>query len=286
MDDLTESRPRDILWFRDSPFMRNRPFEVIGIGSPDWMKPRMIDRPNGTADYLFMYFPTPVQVRHAGILRDFPPGSFFLWTPGNRHNFGNPDQLWCHWWLHAKGEFVERAIRNSSIPCNVPIQLETPGLFPGLLRPIYDELNESVQFDYAVLEARFMLLVRLLDRALHPRPVQGHIPERIARVIRRMTDNPAVSPATLPELARIAGLSVSRFSAEFRATTGMPPIRFLLEKKMELAAYLLRDRNLRVSEAAEQAGFHDPLYFSRLFRRKYGLTPVSFRRRVEAGLQP
>ena len=43
---------------------------------------------------------------------------------------------------------------------------------------------------------------------------------------------------------------------------------------------------LRVSEAAEQAGFHDPLYFSRLFRRKYGLSPVSFRRRVETGVLP
>lgn len=63
----------------------------------------------------------------------------------------------------------------------------------------------------------------------------------------------------------------------FKRACGVSLHRFLLEKKLELAASLLSGTNKSVNEAAAEAGFSDPNYFSVCFSKKYGCSPSKFR---------
>jgi AraC-like DNA-binding protein len=79
----------------------------------------------------------------------------------------------------------------------------------------------------------------------------------------------------LSHLAGAARLGRSRFVQRFRLATGTSPRRYLELLRMEEARRLLED-GAPVGRAARQAGFSDPLYFSRRFHALHGLPPSSY----------
>jgi YesN/AraC family two-component response regulator len=58
----------------------------------------------------------------------------------------------------------------------------------------------------------------------------------------------------------------------------MPPIRHIIQARIEKAKYLLLRANLSIKEVAEQVGIENAYYFSRMFKQVVGVSPVSFRR--------
>jgi len=86
----------------------------------------------------------------------------------------------------------------------------------------------------------------------------------------------------LKALAQECGLSVSHFSRAFRHSTGAPPHQWLLERRVDVAKPLLRDRQLPLSEVALACGFADQSHFTRIFTRFVGVSPGAWRRRLEA----
>jgi AraC family transcriptional regulator len=86
----------------------------------------------------------------------------------------------------------------------------------------------------------------------------------------------------LEALAQECGLSVSHFSRAFRHSTGAPPHQWLLERRVDVAKPLLRDRQLALSEVALACGFADQSHFTRIFTRLVGVSPGAWRRRLEA----
>lgn len=85
----------------------------------------------------------------------------------------------------------------------------------------------------------------------------------------------------LATVAGVAGLSPFHFGRLFKEFTGQSPHQYLLLKRLELAATLLRETELRVTEVALSVGFQDVTNFARAFRRHTGLSPSHYRRRPE-----
>jgi AraC family transcriptional regulator of arabinose operon len=101
---------------------------------------------------------------------------------------------------------------------------------------------------------------------------------RIAHVIDHM-DRTLAEPLDVPALARLAGLSASRFAHLFRAEVGMPPARYLRQLRLRRARVLLEATVLTVREVMRQVGFRDPSHFARDFRRYHGIAPSTVRSR-------
>ncbi len=79
-------------------------------------------------------------------------------------------------------------------------------------------------------------------------------------------------------LAAIAGLSRAHFSRSFTALTGVPPAEFVQQQRMRRAARLLTaNRELSVKEIAALCGMQENNYFSKVFRKAYGVSPSEFR---------
>ena len=74
-------------------------------------------------------------------------------------------------------------------------------------------------------------------------------------------------------------LSPSRFAHTFTAAFGVSPQAYVESCRLEYAKRLLETTNASVKEASYAAGFADPLYFSRRFRRAYGLPPREIAKR-------
>lgn len=83
---------------------------------------------------------------------------------------------------------------------------------------------------------------------------------------------------SLHDLASVAGLSDCHFARAFKQSTGMPPHRYLMKRRVERAAVLIRGTNRPLSEIALEVGFCDQSHFSRLVARVTGQTPRELRR--------
>jgi AraC family transcriptional regulator len=82
---------------------------------------------------------------------------------------------------------------------------------------------------------------------------------------------------SLADLAGVAGMDLFHFVRTFKATTGQPPHRYVVQARIARAQALLGDGNLTISEVAMQTGFATPSHFSATFRRVTGSTPRGWR---------
>ena len=84
-------------------------------------------------------------------------------------------------------------------------------------------------------------------------------------------------PLSVDDLARAANLSRWHFSRRFRASVGIGPHQYILEARMQLAAFLLLNTRLSVKEIAHRCGYEDPSYFCKAFKGVNGAAPGDFR---------
>lgn len=85
---------------------------------------------------------------------------------------------------------------------------------------------------------------------------------------------------SVPELAGMAGLSTSHFSALFRASAGTSVKEYLKRLRSSRARELLITTELSIADVAASVGYDDALYFSRQFRGVNGVSPSEFRRQA------
>ncbi|WP_019587695.1 GlxA family transcriptional regulator [Deinococcus apachensis] len=81
----------------------------------------------------------------------------------------------------------------------------------------------------------------------------------------------------LPDLAALAGRSVSALVRAFKDDFGLTPLQYQQHLRLELAARLLREHRLPLEEVARRCGFEDPRHFRRLWKANFGAPPSALR---------
>ncbi|HEX3323978.1 MAG TPA: helix-turn-helix transcriptional regulator [Solirubrobacterales bacterium] len=84
-------------------------------------------------------------------------------------------------------------------------------------------------------------------------------------------------PLDVGQMARAAGLSRAHFSREFRRAFGESPHAYLLTRRLERAAALLRTTDNSVAEICLAVGLRGIGSFTTSFKRAYGMTPTAYR---------
>ena len=79
------------------------------------------------------------------------------------------------------------------------------------------------------------------------------------------------------DLARVAGLSRAHFSREFKHAFGVAPHAYLLTRRLERAASLLRVTDRSVAEVCVDVGLQSVGSFTTSFKRMFGKTPTAYR---------
>jgi AraC-like DNA-binding protein len=84
-------------------------------------------------------------------------------------------------------------------------------------------------------------------------------------------------PLDVSQMAKAAGLSQAHFSREFRQAFGEPPHAYLLTRRLERAAALLRSTDNSVAEICFSVGLQSVGSFTTSFRRVFGVPPSAYR---------
>jgi AraC-like DNA-binding protein len=94
---------------------------------------------------------------------------------------------------------------------------------------------------------------------------------------RDVADARYAEPLGVDDLARTAGLSRAHFSREFKRAFGEPPHVYLLTRRLERAAALLRTTDRSVATICFAVGLQSVGSFTTSFRRTYGMSPTEYR---------
>ena len=104
----------------------------------------------------------------------------------------------------------------------------------------------------------------------------GGLPGAARRVLEYIEANLHRNPP-LSELCALAHMSAFHFARLFKQSTGVPPHRFVVRRRIEHAKALLASDGAPIALVARSVGFRTPGHFTTVFRRTTGMTPGAYR---------
>lgn len=208
--------------------------------------------------------------------KSFSPtaGDTYFLPPGVSHYYhSDKNDPWEKIWINLSGELVETLAKL--------YRIHDVYYFPSL-----DTSDLLLKFQYYaehpkdehIREKCTALLTSLFCRmsgALYTPKIDRPSP------VRRMLDYidlHETDAIRIEQLADACEKSTSQAERLFRAEMGVPPYRYILNRKIELAKQLLRETAMSVREISTYLSFEDEFYFSGLFRRKVGMSPSEYRK--------
>lgn len=203
-----------------------------------------------------------------------------MWlTPGMTHAYGPGPAGWQEDWVLFEGRMTRVFDGTDGWPLRHPVRPANPEKLTGLpeafvrLRQALALPNQRSQLVAATVVAH-LLGIALDATARGPQ-------ERARSAVSGLAES-AFTPLTVAERATALGLTVDTLHTMIREATGLSPHEFIIQTRLNRAQQLLANTASDVSAIAAQIGYDDPAYFSRLFRRRVGVSPVQFRRQEAA----
>ena len=188
--------------------------------------------------------------------------------------------------VHLRNEILRRALRENFRQPRVAVQ-ERHGLQDHNMRRLMEILLYEKRRDFpsgalfldsiAAALANHLIRYYSSDAPLIANSVGGMSPSTLRRCIALMEAR-LDGDLRLNELACEAGVSTSHFIRSFRESTGKTPYQFLLDRRVQRAQSLMRDRRTSLTEVARSSGFANQHHMARIFRSITGTTPSTYRR--------
>jgi AraC family transcriptional regulator len=205
--------------------------------------------------------------------RKVPPIGSVTFSPGDRAS---------EWWSDAPIEAI-----HVYIPAHA---LRGVRDFFGIADPWLAGYCQLLDVDFALYgdslflqESQHLLLRHLVRhysnasmRVLEPHGRVAPLGRGVVRRIDGYLEANMGTDISLHMLAALAHLSVDHFVRAFRAATGKTPHRYLLERRLEHAAVMLKGP-ATVAQIAHDCGFRSPAHFSVRFHARFGVTPSQYR---------
>lgn len=158
-------------------------------------------------------------------------------------------------------------------------QNEDPETF-DLLKEIFREYKEqNAGYEAAARALLDLFLISALRR--HKSPLPEASPKKSLEHIRQYIEQHSDQKIHFQELALISGYSSDHFRHIFRKEFHVSPQEYLIDTRLENARRLLLKAELSCTEIAYQCGFSNAAQLSSMFRKKWGIPPVEYRKRAQ-----
>ena len=239
-------------------------------------------RPHGTATPLLVHTRAGAgRVRgRSGAEHLLAPGDTVVWLPGAPHDFGclAEDRTWEILWVHARPR--EHWPRLTSWLALAPGVRWVPSPDPQLRMRITEALADTVASAHARTTHAVPLAMNALERALlwldAASPgldqLDGRVHDALDFVARHMHQ-----PLDVAAIATAVNLSPSRLSHLFTEQIGVPPSRYIEQRRLERAQQLLASTSMTVGAIARASGFSSQFYFATRFKHHTGVDPSTWR---------
>ncbi len=236
-----------------------------------------IFRPQGSGDYLFLLFKTPMKVYLGGELQITKENACLLYTPGQPQHYQAVRRFGNSYLHFSSGEDPSHSY---AIPANQIFYPENYVEVDDFIRRLQQEyLSNSPHreaYIHALCTQMFISLSRSLSRTANVQDQENLYPLFLSLRLRMLTD--CQEDWNLERLCGYANLEKSQFYHYYRKFFSTSPKYDLLQVRLEKAKNLLSNEALQVNEVARLCGFSSLAHFSRYFKKCCGCPPGEYGR--------
>jgi AraC-like DNA-binding protein len=195
---------------------------------------------------------------------------------------------WHYCWIAFTGEQAPTLVASTGInPLQPILHSKRNRHIPVLFRHIQQALRAKKVSAQLKSIGYLLLLLGEYCEALSASTTAGIVTEaesdRIVQQAIHYLSTQYAEPITIEMMAESLGYNRAYLSRLFKRHTKVTPVTFLLKLRVDKARQLLRERlELTIEQIAASVGFYDPLYFSKQFRRLYGVSPSEYRNQIKS----
>ena len=239
-----------------------------------------ITRPKGRLDYQLIYI-----IKGKGHftfgeeVREVSEGSIIVYPPLSPQLYSySAEEKTELYWIHITGAGIKEYLNNLNLLGAYVHQVGIDKQFIELFEKIVYELQMKKPFCEHMASANFLALISSFARKktyLKTNP-NLRLSEDIKKTIEIMHKGYKEN-YTVEDYAGFCNLSLYRFIHKFKKYTGMTPLDYLTNIKINTAKDLIINSEFNMSEIAELVGYENPLYFSRVFKKITGICPSKYK---------
>lgn len=245
-------------------------------GSINTSKRHKSENTSGRVDYYLMYITAGNQLfgdgkstlrLYAGDVIVLPPHTAYTQQLDN-------DEGLNYLWLHFTGGSVDEALSEYGIKLFPHINKTSPSNhLQTRFQRLFDCFIKNDKFRErdlsASLEKLLIELARAIENKERPRV-------SLSKSINYI-NNYYNTQIKIPDLAKMDGHSMTRYNLHFKEQMGMPPTKYIIKLRMNMATELMESSNLSIYQIGEMCGYEDYNFFAKVFKQYTGLSPKKYR---------
>ena len=185
-------------------------------------------------------------------------------------------------WIHFTGYDVKNILEYHGISLNQHVFYS--GTLPEYKMSFRKIIRELQQCEYGYedyIASSFNNILLLVSRQQqNGENYTVTIPEEIEMAVSYFNEN-YNTKISVAQYAESLHISTNWFIRNFKQHMKISPAQYLLSLRMVNAQSLLENTDYSVGEIAEIVGYDNQLYFSRVFKKEYGISPAQYRKRAE-----
>lgn len=160
---------------------------------------------------------------------------------------------------------------------NQPIVIYNAKLLKRQIKNMAFEAVLSDKYSHLVLSSLMTAVISDILRVYNPESLSfADNTQKMKRIIEYIHENYRKS-ITNKDIADAFGYNPSYIGRIFKEHTGQTLHSYILEFRLEIAMELLTNHNMPIGQIYKQVGFTDPYHFSKMFKKKTGITPTEYR---------
>jgi len=236
---------------------------------------RTIDRPQGRDDWLIFYVAKGQEKFTFTSAATACEGGFVLYRPGEPQKhicIGERPAEFYYIHFTAPADFDAFGLKSSAVHAAEP---------SSAIVDLFETIIREVQMKQAcfgeICAARLIELLAQLKRRISGGTAQSREHMDKIAFIAELIHREYARPRTLEEYARLCGMSKYHSLRVFKSITGISPMEYRSNLRIEHAREMLEDSRLSVGEIGEALGYASASYFCDAFKRRVGISPAQYR---------
>ena len=246
----------------------------------------VIDRPNGMKGFIInLTSQGEGTIFHGDDAFDVKEGDLLLFPPSATHFYHRKEDnaSWFHRWIYFRprafwNEWLYWHEQHKGVYLTKGIESSTVSMLEKLFIDIeYISKSDMPYRDDLALNLLEQLIIRC--KSIQPDVVNKPLDPRVIEAMNYMAQNLSQN-FSLEDIADFICLSASRLGHLFSYEVGMTVTQWRDDQRVSRAKQLLVTTNYSVNRIGRVVGYTDPLYFSRVFKRKSGVSPKLYREQI------
>lgn len=212
---------------------------------------------------------------------EFSPGAISIIPPHNDYRYDMPHEGY-HYCIHFFIEYPKSCTEFIEVPVfhqlkkNYEIEIMKTKIHDIIF---YNSMNDNLSGKDFASKVTFLQMLCFIALELCA-PVSSAKSEALKAVQQAaaLIEANLHKNISIPAIAAKVGLSQNYLAKFFKESYGKTLSQFYIEKRIELAAFLLCNSDLKIKQIGKRCGLPDPQYFNKVFRKFKGMSPSEMRR--------